>query len=151
MALSASVDGTLRLWEVATGKRLRTFSGHTGAVLGCAFSPDGRMALSATDGGTLQLWEVASGASLRTFSGHTISGHIITVWSCALSPDGRFALSASIDQTLRLWDVASGEERAQWRTDCALTCCAWSAAGAHVLAGDTNGGVHILDVVGSGY
>jgi WD40 repeat protein len=106
LALSASEDQTLRLWDVATGETLRTFEGHTDAVYGCAFSPDGRLALSASTDGTLRLWDAASGQTVRTFEGHTGA-----VYDCAFSPDGRLALSASgyPDDTLRLWDLASGQ------------------------------------------
>jgi len=39
-------EGTVRLWELATGKRLRSFKGHSGSVHAVAFAPDGRSALS---------------------------------------------------------------------------------------------------------
>ena len=76
LALSASgefglSDNTLRLWEVASGRELRRFEGHTDEVLACAFSPDGALALSASRDRTLRLWEVASGRELRRFEGHT--------------------------------------------------------------------------------
>jgi WD40 repeat protein len=132
----------LRLWDVASGASLRTFTGHSDGVYGCAFSPDGRTALSASWDDTLRLWDVASGAARRTFTGHSD-----TVEGCAVSPDGRMALSASNDRTLRLWDVATGGELAQWRIDYSLLCCAWSPMGAQVVAGDASGGVHLLEVV----
>jgi WD40 repeat protein len=46
------------LWEVATGKCLRIFSGHTSPVHSVAFSPDGRFALSGSGDYTLKLWEI---------------------------------------------------------------------------------------------
>ncbi len=102
-ALTANDDGTLTLWELATGRQLRTFRGHSARALCVAFSPDGRTALSGSVDHTLKLWDVESGNVVRTFYGHT--GR---VWGVAISADGRTAVSGSGDQTMKMWDVASG-------------------------------------------
>ena len=52
-ALSGSYDETLKLWDVKTGKCLRTFNS---LVYSVCFSPDGRYALSGSSGNTLKLW-----------------------------------------------------------------------------------------------
>src|SRR5439155_12860072 len=72
-ALSGSEDGTMFLWDLATGQALRPFKGHAqGAeVKGVAFSPDGRTAISASSDSTLILWDVATATLLRTFKGLT--------------------------------------------------------------------------------
>ena len=44
LALMGSDDNTLRLWDVSTGKEIRTFAGHTSWVTSVTFSPDGRLA-----------------------------------------------------------------------------------------------------------
>ena len=69
-ALSGSWDETLKLWDVATGREIRTFSGHGDGVTSVSFSPDGKFALSGSWDKTLKLWEVATGKEIRTFSGH---------------------------------------------------------------------------------
>jgi hypothetical protein len=55
--LSASGDGTLRLWDPRDGRCLAIWQGHTSRVTACVFSPDGTRALSASLGGTLRLWD----------------------------------------------------------------------------------------------
>jgi WD40 repeat protein len=104
-ALSGSFDKTMKLWEVSSGREIRTFQGHTESISSVAFSPDGRYALSGSSDKTLKLWEVSSGREIRTFQGHTDS-----VISVAFSPDGRYALSGSSDNTMKLWEVSSGRE-----------------------------------------
>ncbi len=100
-ALSASEDRTLKLWDIATHKDLRTFKGHQGEVYAAAFSPDGKLAASGSEDRTVRLWDVATGKEIATLTGH--EGPVFTV---AFAPDGRSVLSGGKDGTLRLWDVS---------------------------------------------
>ena len=104
-ALSGSGDQTLKLWEVDTGREIRTLTGHTHSVESVAFSPDGKRALSGSGDQTLKLWDVETGREIRTLTGHTSY-----VFAVAFSPDGKWALSGSWDETLKLWDVSTGRE-----------------------------------------
>ncbi|MBM4133741.1 MAG: hypothetical protein FJ245_08240 [Nitrospira sp.] len=104
-ALSGSEDQTLRLWEAATGREVRTFVGHAEAITFAVFSPDGRQILSSSYDRTLKLWDAATGREIRTFRGHGEG-----VWDAAFSPDGKWALSGSADQTMKLWNLATGDE-----------------------------------------
>jgi len=92
-------QNTLRLWEVATGRTIQTFSGHKGV-----FSPDGRLVLSGSTN-TAKLWDTATGREIRTFYGH--NGRVDDV---AFSPDGQSALTGSTDDSLKLWDIETGRE-----------------------------------------
>ena len=66
-ALSGARDKTLKLWDLATGKELRTFTGHSDGVTGVAIAPDGRTALSASSDKTLMLWDFTRGVAQRAF------------------------------------------------------------------------------------
>ena len=111
-ALSGSWDGSMRLWDLETGKELRRFAGHTRGINGLAVTPDGRRAVTASGDTTAAVWDLESGRLLRRFERH--SGFVESV---AISPDGRQVLTGSADRSARLWDLETGEEvRAPSRT-----------------------------------
>lgn len=101
--LSGDIEGTVRLWEVETGRCLRVFKGHTGWVSSVAWSADRRLAISGSHDHTVRLWGVESGRCLRVLEGHT-DGVIGVAWSA----DQRQAISGSADTTIRLWDIETG-------------------------------------------
>ena len=106
-AASGSRDSKIKLWDIATGKEVRTlagtFSGHSDGVKSIAFSPDGKYLLSGSFDKKIKLWEVETGDPIRTFTGHNWQ-----VQSVAFSHDGRQAFSRSGDRIIKIWDVASG-------------------------------------------
>jgi len=57
---SGSHDGTVRLWDPATGEELATLQGHTGRVTSVAFAPDGQWIASGSHDRTVRLWRVAA-------------------------------------------------------------------------------------------
>jgi WD40 repeat protein len=103
--ISASLDRTLKVWDLETGRELRTLQGHSDSVYGVAVSPDGRRAVSASSDKMIKVWDLETGRELRTLQGHSDS-----VISVAVSPDGRRAVSASSDKTLKVWDLETGRE-----------------------------------------
>jgi WD40 repeat protein len=102
---AGSWDGTVRLWEVATGKELHLFHDQKTPVRAVAFSPDGKTLACGGEGSAIILRDTATGKELRRLAGHR--GPITFV---TFSPDGRLLASKAWDQTLRLWDVADGRE-----------------------------------------
>ena len=102
--VTASSDGTARVWDAASGEMLRELKGHGDAVKSAAFSPDGARIVTASEDRTARVWDAASGEMLRELKGH---GGAVT--SAAFSPDGTRIVTASADKTARVWDAASGE------------------------------------------
>ena len=60
-AVSASSDQTLKVWELETGRALRTLEGHSYSVYGVAVTPDGQRAVSASYDQTLKVWDLETG------------------------------------------------------------------------------------------
>jgi WD40 repeat protein len=93
----------LKLWEVRTGKLLRTIDLLPGAnVHGLAISPDGRQALSCSHSGgpadLVELWDLERGKPIIALRGHVGAGGGV-----AFLPGGRTAVSAGMDSAIRLW------------------------------------------------
>ena len=93
----------LKVWNADTGAEVTALVGHTGRIMACAFSPDGKRLVSASDDNTLKIWDAGTGRDLATLSGHTW-----TVRFCVFSPDGRMIASVADDETIRLWNAENG-------------------------------------------
>ncbi len=141
LVASGSRDGTVKLWDPATGAVRRTLEGHSSWVQAVAFSPDGRLVASGSRDRTVKLWDPATGAVRRTLEGHSS-----WVQAVAFSPDGRLVASGSGDETVRHWDPATGavrrtlEGRSGW-----VQAVAFSPDGRLVASGSRDGTVKLWD------
>jgi len=114
LALSGGTDGLVCVWEVDTGKLLRSLQGHDGTVFSVVFSPDGRRILSV--GGAdnsptdrrVRLWDVAHGEEVGHFDWPSNARPL----HAAVSPDGRFAACSGGDKAVRLlWFSEAGQSQ----------------------------------------
>ena len=80
---SGSDDGTVRLWDAASGKLLRTLEGRSDYVRSVAWSPDAKFLASGSEDNTVRLWDAASGKLLRTLEGHS-SPVLSVAWGATL-------------------------------------------------------------------
>ena len=146
---TGSADNSVRLWDVATGREIRVFGGHSAginsvALLGInsiAFSPDGKTLASGGWDEAIEIWDLASGRLSRTLKG--ISGQVNSV---AFAPNGKL-LAAGDALKVKVWDVNSGRAVRSLSYDPVdnVPCVAFSADGR--LAGvNSLGFVHLWDV-----
>jgi len=107
VATGSDDEHVVKLWDVESGKLLRTMRGHENAVLSVAFSADSRYAVSGDRGKTTVLWDVESGTAMRRFA--TAEQDIMAI---AVTPDGRHVLAGSKAQigrsvAVELFDTTS--------------------------------------------
>jgi len=103
-ALTACQDGSVRLWDTATGTAVATLPALFSNVRGLALSADSKIVLIAGTELGAQLWDVVN----RKPFGQNLHRETF-VQDVALSADGRVALTASRDKTARVWDTTTGK------------------------------------------
>ncbi len=106
LILTASSDGTARIWDATTGKELLLVRGSDTQIIWYAmFSPDGKLLATAGEDGIAHIWDAKTGMKLLTFKGH--HGEI---YNLAFSPDGSRLVTASLDGTSIVWDAHTGKK-----------------------------------------
>ena len=147
-AVSASWDKTIRIWDVPTGRELRSFS--AGDKIRClALSADGKRLAAGHffdhfQPGTLRVWDPDRGQELQAFPGHTQS-----IASVVFSPDQKSVLTTGFDKTVRLWDLASGKEQRCFKGHQGRACwAAFTPDGRRIVscASDADPTVRLWDV-----
>jgi WD40 repeat protein len=102
-----SADMGIYLWRwTEAGDEIPRLRGHTGAVTGTAFLPDGKRLVSCARDGVIHIWDIESGAVRAS-----LHGHMDAVLAIAVSADGLTLASAGgWDRTVRVWDLAQADE-----------------------------------------
>jgi len=108
LVAAGNKDGSVLLWDPATGVVKATLSGHVGFVFDVAFSPNGRVLASGGGDKTARLWDVASASPLAVLGEHENG-----VQSVAFTPDGKTLGTATsgLQGMVRLWDLGTRASR----------------------------------------
>jgi WD40 repeat protein len=134
--VSGSRDGTVSVWEAASGKEIMRKT-HDEWVIAVAFSPDGTYVASAGNLKT-RVWEIPSGREITQLI------HEDVVLSIAISPDGKYLVTGAGD-IAQVWEAESGSKVTQLIHDSAVTTVAFSPDGRSIASGSDDGTVHVWE------
>ena len=145
--VTASIDGTAKIWDAATGKVLFTLGGHKdkdGKIIGhkdevnsAFFSPDGKLVVTASDDHTAILWNALTGEPLLPAMEHKDK-----VYLAVFDGKGERVVTTSQDHEARIWRVSDRKCIARLRLQRhpgPLLSALFSPDGHFVLTADDNG------------
>jgi serine/threonine protein kinase len=102
--LSSGMDGTVRQWDLRTGKTKGVIQAAVGPIVGLAFGSK-RVAVA---GDYLAVRQPGSSTFTR------LTGHNANVLCAAFSPDGRILASGGVDRMVRVWSTEDSNEIAAY-------------------------------------
>ncbi len=141
---SGGDEGHINLWDVTSGKTIRTFR-HAmrencwNELSSLSFSPDSKLLASAGGDGNVRLWDVATGkelAALPHVSFNEQKDWTLGVFSAEFSQDGKLLVSAGREGGLKLWDIGAKKLVAQLGEPADYPCSAvFTPTGKTIVAG----------------
>ena len=129
------VDGTVKLWDIDTGKVIAKWTGHTSYVDSVCWIQDGGRVMSGSNDGTARVWDVESGKTVLT-----IETGLSEVEAAIYSPDmtmiGTGGESKDLKEFIKIWDAKTGELITNLKGHTGRVCClAWTADGSTLISG----------------
>ena len=140
--LRSCTDNTVRLWDLESGKEIRSYLELTAMVTSVAVSPDGHWVLAASVEGGVQVWDLETARPIMR-----VAKRLPHIFAILLSRDGQQVFTASADKVVRLWDVVSGERVNRYsghRRE--VTSLALSPDGRLLLTGSNDSYVRLFEV-----
>ena len=103
---SGGAERLVRIWDIETGRLLRSLRGHTADIRSVVFTPDGQTLATASEDRTIRLWNPNTGESKKLL--FTRYDH--NVVSLSLSPDGLMLARGSHNKDIKIWEIMTGTE-----------------------------------------
>ena len=102
---SAGSDGSVRVWDPATGKEVRRFREQNIYYNSVAYTPDGKRLVAGGTDGAVHLLDLATGREGRTLSAPQPQQQIIAL---AARPEDGLVVTLGVGGLVRVWDPATG-------------------------------------------
>lgn len=131
--LSCSIDGTVRMWNVASLSEQQVFSGFADWIESVRFAPDGNGFCARTSSGSVLVWGAPQADDT------VLSEHSSDVMDVRYSPNGKRFLSASWDGSVILWDAVTREPVRKFSALLVQFFCADFLDDSRIVAGGSNG------------
>ena len=131
--VSGGYDNVLLLWDLRSGKQIRTYAGHTGRIRTVSFSPDQKHLLSVGADNVIIVFDVLSGRQI-----HKIPTDNHEVYSVYYSDNARYIYGQNNRDQVLVWEAETVEEVGVYQKD-------FSAGGNTKLIDDVNDRVLSVD------
>ena len=139
--ITAGQDKNIKIIDIASGKVVKTLSGHTNLVNNLAIAPASDLLASGSYDNNVNIWQISTGKLLRSLRGHTDK-----IWGLAISPDGKKVVSASRDKTVKIWDMKTGENLKALEHPSGVTCVLVTPDGKRVISGSSDNVIRVWDL-----
>ncbi len=143
--VTASRDGTVRLWRADGTGLPRVLEGHGGEVVAAAFSPEGERVVTASRDGTARVWR-ADGTGVPV----VLRGHEQGVVAASFDRAGERVVTASRDGTARVWRADGRGELAVLPHPGDVRAAGFSPDGSRVATASVDGAVRVWRADGQG-
>lgn len=100
--------GIIEIWDVRTGRKSLSWTGHSNIIVSCGYSPDGKQILTGSNDGVIKIWDAKSGTELFLLSRNDIVKKSIGLHKCMYSPDGSL-VAANTTSDIGFWSKETGE------------------------------------------
>eukprot|EP00058_Branchiostoma_floridae_P011084 XP_002596572.1 hypothetical protein BRAFLDRAFT_128562 [Branchiostoma floridae] len=136
-------DCVVYLYELATGKQLKSFVGHANKITDCCFVGTDKICSTSADG-TLCIWDVSGGYRISSLTNHKRRTN-----SCCSDPRGKFVVSASWDCTILIWKVDSNDKKytTQFRDKRPINCVAFHPEDDKIVTGCWDSTLKVYDTL----
>ncbi|MGQ9765717.1 MAG: outer membrane protein assembly factor BamB family protein, partial [Armatimonadota bacterium] len=142
--VSGSYDGTIRIWEVGSGQKVREFAHGAGIQIDAVdFSRDGQSVVSAGRDGTVRVWEVATGKEVSRMA----TGRKEGMRAIALHPMENLVAAGDSAGEVWVWEILGQEiDNIYQGPSVTISSLDVSRDGKYLAAGSRNGLIRVWDI-----